>query len=1085
MRDRHDFLVVIGSRGDSALNDALKLLESFSDDSLHEFAFIDAESLAKPTDDPIASIYAVESYDPKVMQAPIFSWVASNRPSLKTIRLVAASTEMQASDAHREIVRGVNRLAAAVNQYAVHVDCPQYHLAFPSVNDGPPSIQLMTSSSRLNLIVIPRDSTSFDAVARPMSRDQSGVFVSHIASELATIFGLWREMPEAGAIDDVPRIPPGDNEIIVYFVSSRVGILHCPPLPIAQLMSGQGELPCPNDFYPLPDPASRVQAVADGLYPEQLRFANAARPDFLTYVKMSNFWRRYIREFSTVVSGLPRLLLRGIQSELNEIGRTAFDEVLGGSESVIRLVGTDIDGDARPVSKEYVESVINEWAKRDTQPILSVIGSSTWTDLVDQFLGVADGAKVSETIRRNIADEHFLCVGQDALAPQVLDLNAALEEIFAGSRNPESFGGGADEKAKSTVGEIVLEGSPALLDDATSVDLESFVLTNVSDEIMAPLHSDEPDATLLSPEPLPPPSAEEPAPVLDSTPADVRVRRSVLAVIGGLLEENASVARNQAAEMVNMLSLMPEKFKANVATSYSRAVRLAIAIGFSVLYFVTGALTERRYLLSGEPLGVSGRDYVWTLFSTIMILASLIGLLLKNSDNSQGRVIGFTTFSLVVIAAEYVFFARVRDFVLTLDIVRESAIVGVAILALTTALVGVSYTRNRLSAIKMRRKYASLLITLAWLYGLLGVTAYLGTDWSPLRNLSTGTSLRLMIVGYVLGCALILSAALVTALVIMRERYRIDRAREELTWAVDELARASEASRRLMLARSQWLGTAIPLARLIRYPLGASIALSEGTELAPRPRFEVLKIRENLLNLNRKGEQSLSARVRTLFVRSGWLSRQYQQMIVRYREDRARTLGVRVEEVGNDRPEGCPATPTFDEILSGGARGARWDYLRSVTSGEYDDALLSVAGEVPLEEAYETIIEDEEAHVVGDSKEIAPEFFACLLPVARVPLPGGLVNTLFVGGDERQELDASVWWPDELVPRPNPSPNGVSLRSADVLTPDRLTSWIRLLGACVLTSKPFRLSEVTIRGVSIDDSESVSTEKFLTAGRDL
>lgn len=1084
MSVRQDFLVVVGSRGDAALNDAVKLLGSFSDDALHEFAFIDAESLAKPTDDPIASIAAAASHGQEVIQAPIFSWVAKNHPSLKRLRLVAASTEMQSSDTHREIVRGVNRLAAAVNQYAVHVDCPQYHLAFPSVNDGPPSNLLMTSSSRLNLIVIPRDSTSFDAVARPMSRDESDVFVSHVASELATIFGLWREMPEASAIDDVPRIPPGDNEVIVYFVSSRVGILNCPPLPIAQLMSGQGELPCPNDFYPLPDPESRVRGVAERLYPEQLRFTKAALPDSLMYVKMSDFWRRYVRELGTVATGLPRLLFKGIQSELNGMGRAAFEEVLGGSESVVRLIGSNTDGDVQPVSKEYIDSVINEIGKYDSQPILSVIGSSTWLDLVDRFLAIADGGKVSENIRSDVADERFLCVGQDALAPQVVDLDTALEEIFQGSKSFESVDGVADVTTEGTFGEVDSPGDPVPLKDAATDDSDSDVLTYLSDEITAPVEGNGSDAKLASPEQLPPPSAEL-TPVVEPNLVEVRVRRSVLAVIGGLIEENALAARSRAAEMVDSLRSMPEKFKANHAGAYSRAVRLAIALGFSVLYLVTGALTERRYFLSGEPLGASGRDYVWTLFSTVIILASLAGLLFKNTENSQGRVIGFATLSLVVIAAEYVFFARIREFVLKLGIVRESAMVGVAILALTIVLVGVSYTRNRLSAIRIRRLYASLMITMAWLYGLLGVTAYLGADWSPLRNLSSGTSLRLMIVGYVLGCALILSAALVTALVIMRERYRIDRAQSELTWAVEELTKAAEASRRLTLARSQWLGTAIPLARLIRYPLGVSIAMSAGAELPPRPRFGVLKVRENLLNLNRKGEQSLSARLRTLFVRSGWLSRQYQQMIMRYREDRALSLGVRVDELNTDRPEKCPATPTFEEIMSGKARGARWDYLKSVTAGEYDDALLSVAGEVPLEEAYETIIDDVEAHRVGDTTEIAPDFFARLLPDAKVPLPGGLVRTLFVGQDDRQHLSASVWWPDELVARPTQVDDSVSLRRADVLTPDRLTSWIRLLGACVLTSKPFRLSEVTIRGVSIEDSEPGISEHLPTQKHDL
>jgi hypothetical protein len=146
--------------------------------------------------------------------------------------------------------------------------------------------------------------------------------------------------------------------------------------------------------------------------------------------------------------------------------------------------------------------------------------------------------------------------------------------------------------------------------------------------------------------------------------------------------------------------------------------------------------------------------------------------------------------------------------------------------------------------------------------------------------------------------------------------------------------------------------------------------------------------------------------------------------------------------------------------------------MRSVVSGDYDDSLLSIAGEVPLEEAYETIIDDPEAHCVGDSQLIAPTFFARLLPGTQLPLPGGLVNTLFSANDDRRYLTPSIWWPDELVARPQIS-QGLKLHRADVLTPDRLTSWIRLFGACVLVSKPFRLSDVTLSGIAVNiDEES-------------
>jgi hypothetical protein len=150
--------------------------------------------------------------------------------------------------------------------------------------------------------------------------------------------------------------------------------------------------------------------------------------------------------------------------------------------------------------------------------------------------------------------------------------------------------------------------------------------------------------------------------------------------------------------------------------------------------------------------------------------------------------------------------------------------------------------------------------------------------------------------------------------------------------------------------------------------------------------------------------------------------------------------------------------------------------MRSVVNGDYDDSLLSIAGEVPLEEAYETIIDDPEAHSIGESELIAPTFFTRLLPGNQLPLPGGLVKTLFAANDDRRYLTASIWWPDELVARPQ-SVQMMNLHRADVLTPDRLTSWIRLFGACVLTSKPFRLSDVTLSGITESaDEESMQYE---------
>lgn len=1089
-----EFLVVIGDIADTELSEAMALLGSYGDSSLHDFAFIVARDLEGTWEDPPAVLWSSSTASPNSKPIALFSWLAANRPELSRIRLAAMSTKMLDQDAHLKLTRGVTKLERAVGQYAVQVECNRYCVAFPAVNDGPPTGQFMRPGVRANLVVIPRDSSSFEAVARPISRVERAEFVAHVATEAATLFSLWREMSDPPAIDGLPQIPPGDNETIVYFASSRIGVLNCPPLPIAKLMSGDGELPCPHQYHPLPDAELRAGMIASVLYPRHLVFESTAQANHTMSVSVRGFWRRYFKELIGILGALPRIVKRGVQAEIDEIAGTALQEALGGTESVVRIIGTDPGGEVSPVSRAYVDEVIEEVTALSTEPLLAAIGSETWIQLVDQFLGVSDGGKPSEEARRQIADESYLTVLQAALGPEVLDVRVAMEEIYRGklsSVSPESnlVNAGdlrtdsADSSVSSQLGLPVAlsvgtdpeaTGTAKLLEPPKIEGVTSAETGGGNGRDQSSLMSETLTAEVLENEPTTPLAPEAPL-THTNGPFEIakplRVRVSVLAKIGGLLEENADAASTRVAQMIDLLREMPTRFQAKRSDGYSTAAKIAVALGFSVIYMVTGALTERRYFLSGEALGASGQDYVWVLMSTVLVLLALLGLTFKNSNNSQARAIAFGTFSLVLLATEYVFFAPLRRFILSLSIVRESAIIGIAILVLTVALIGTAYARNRLSSVPLRRRYSAVLITAAWVYVAIGVTAYLGSDRSPLRELSAGTSLRLMIVGYILGIALVLTSALVTAFVMMQERYRMNRAQAELTWAIEELKVSAEASRRLNLARGQWVGTAIPLARLIQYPLGESIAHSADTTIPDRPRLSVLKVNDDVLNLKKPGEQSLSARLRVLFIRTGWLSRQYQQLITRYRVDRALALGLRPDAVAGDRPERCPATPSFADIEVGKVRGARWDFLRSVVSGEYDDSLLSIAGEVPLEEAYVTIIDDPEAHSVGDSNLIAPTFFARLLPTKPVPLPGGLVKTLFAGNDERRYLAASVWWPDELVARPNVQ-MGLELHKSEVLTPDRLTSWIRLFGACVLTSRPFRLSDVTLRNLSDDTAES-------------
>lgn len=160
MKTSTDFLVIIGDKSDTELQNAMQLLGTFSDSSLHDFAYIVSDDLIGKWEDVNATLWSSSDDSTGSSSVSLFSWLAANRSNLKRIRLAAASTRMLDQDAHLKLSSGLKKLDQAVGQYAVQVESLLYGVAFPAVNDGPPTAQLMRPGVRANLIVIPRDSSS-------------------------------------------------------------------------------------------------------------------------------------------------------------------------------------------------------------------------------------------------------------------------------------------------------------------------------------------------------------------------------------------------------------------------------------------------------------------------------------------------------------------------------------------------------------------------------------------------------------------------------------------------------------------------------------------------------------------------------------------------------------------------------------------------------------------------------------------------------------------------------------------------------------------------------------------------------------
>jgi hypothetical protein len=455
------------------------------------------------------------------------------------------------------------------------------------------------------------------------------------------------------------------------------------------------------------------------------------------------------------------------------------------------------------------------------------------------------------------------------------------------------------------------------------------------------------------------------------------------------------------------------------------------------------------------------------LITTVLVFAAVSGIVIRNNEKWQGKVIAAATTLVVLLGLEFVFWNSIWTLVMKVQRFRGGPLAAALLLIAALVVVAISITRNRLSDSKVRKQFASALLVFSWIYVVIGATAAMGSDrsaiWSKgkiagevwtesrisgLRNVSLAAGLTLLIV-----------SGFVVAFTIVRERYKLEELSRYFIWAVDELETSTDAERRLRLAASQWVGTASVLSRLIRYPLGRGILEPEDTNTDIGSGLSVLKFDHQNLKLTKRGEQGLTARLRQLFIAKGWLGRQYRQLITKFQEDMAFEQGVSQEETKGMRPESCPSVPTFEEIFNGEARGTRWTFMNSVFNDQYDSVLLETTNEVQLEAAYSTIVDNAESHSVGDSDLVAPDYFDLLIPNEPVRLPNGLVTALFAANDNRQLMKPYVWWPEELLPKPT-TQQVVNFRSSTVLTPEKLTDPIRLLGSCVLLSEAFVLSEV-------------------------
>jgi hypothetical protein len=1023
----------------------------------------------------------------------LFAWLTKKRPDTSAIRLAIVQSDRLASESKDSLNATQRWLKSLANTYAPSVPVKSIRVGAFAEGNFAEAKTLFVDGSAANLVVVPRDSQSHNGIAQPVKASDGVLLKSHIQIELATLFGLWQEMQSAIA-DELSKISGGINQVWLQFVSSRALILECPALPIASVVDGDGNLAVPVDCEAFPNPTERIRALVRSVYPEELRFESTEEPTGLVSTDARTFLRQYLSEFGLAIVRLPGLLLKDLQGELNSLSSTILQDAVGGASSHIRILFADDSSSegAPPLDDATIAALIERLTAEEDSPRRLSLENRHWSDMVRKSLGLIDGSTAVTPERQQLGQENWLVVEKRAIGPIADSLGDVLSE-FREFVDPDSQSKSPTHALVETADTNALivtppsqsknvNSEPSALPDGAVDDVLASVgdgpisVLAESEDVLEP-SMQESEATPLTLPSGQAPTGNEPGSVLppprgvhrafEFSPPVSREPNSFLAGIASEFVGEARSARRRADEMIERLRRLPLEFLPRDVNAISNTIRVALSLGLLVGYFVTGTFTERRYWLSGEPLTSFSRDFIWTILATLIICVAVVGLLVNTTGRWQARAIIAVTFCSVAVAVIWVFFAPIREFVLRVRPVRNSAIVGGIVLVATVTISLISYFRNRLSKNRIRRRFSQVLIGLLIIYCLVGITAYLGNSRSPIRGLSDQLQLRLAIVGYISAASLLLAGAAVFAFVVLREKYRLNILADVLRWAEGELLASVSAERILRRAAIQWVGSAVVLTRLAQYPLGRKVHnRQEEKSMVFNIDSNLMKFTKAPLALTERGQHGLASTLRKLFIKRGWLTTQYLQLVKAFQKEWAFDRGLTEDDGSRVEPESCPVVPMWGEILDNEVPGKRWVFMQSVFAGKYDESLLVRSGDVKLEEAYRTILSDVSSHKIGDQSNIdAASFLGRLIPAnGSKMLDGGLVGTVFAGNDPRQRMVTHVWWPVELLAFESSDVKASALgsvRPSEVLSSDRVSSTVRLFGACVSVSEMFSIDEIS------------------------
>ena len=249
----------------------------------------------------------------------------------------------------------------------------------------------------------------------------------------------------------------------------------------------------------------------------------------------------------------------------------------------------------------------------------------------------------------------------------------------------------------------------------------------------------------------------------------------------------------------------------------------------------------------------------------------------------------------------------------------------------------------------------------------------------------------------------------------VQERLTLNALGSNIRQLAEQVNAALVGDRIAEAAREQFLGLSAVLARLIWYPYGKSSTPGGRTD-GVLASFGVNKATICNFGLSDRGEMLFSARTKTLATERGWLGKQYERSILRYRQEVAVIIGA--DDVDSvRRPDQDPTSVAHHAPEARSGKGDRWSWAENLFAGQFDRDLMQTLELHGHDEVFIPILSDSANFTpVGDCAEgrsLLSFNEELLVDSSTVADSRYFDADHLAGGHFSRAWHSQIWWPQE------------------------------------------------------------------------